>query len=187
MDIENAVMTLKDAWKTILKHPKKCFNWFGINIGVGLLSFWLVLVLHYFSQQIPNPNDKIIKGDLIIFITTLCATSMSVFVEMKYNHFKDLKQTLIWVLIVFITITGALGAFVSAPTEVQVQAFGIDQNKVYWASFPIAFFGVLISFLLYVMRLTVETHSYADELQETVDTETNQAKTQTTTSDGKKV
>lgn len=53
MNIDEVTMTGKDVFKTIWKHPKKCLNWFGINIGVGLLSLWLVLVLHYFSQQIP--------------------------------------------------------------------------------------------------------------------------------------
>lgn len=185
MNIDELTMTGKDVWKTVRKHKKKCFNWLGINVGVGLLSLWLVLVLHYFSQQVPSPNDKIIKGDLIIFITTLCATSMSIFVEMKYNHFKDLKEALIWIMIIFITITGAIGAFVSAPTD--IATFGIDPNKVYWMSFPIALFGIGISFLLFAMRLTVETYSYTDELQEAVTNETNQAKTQTTTSDNKKL
>lgn len=178
-------MTSKDVWKAVKRHPAKVFNWVGVNVGIGLMTLWLASVFYLFSQLVSSPSEKIVKGDLIVFVTTLCASSMSIFWETKDDHFKGMRDTLVWIVLGFIIISASLGAFISAPSD--VKTFGIDPTTVFWWSFPIALVGIFLSFLLYAMRLTLETSSYADELNDAITSETDQAKTKGTTSDNKKL
>lgn len=185
MNADTVKMTRKDVWKAIKKHPSKVLNWLGINIGIGLMTLWIAILFYWFSQLVSSPSEKVIKGHLIVFVTTLCASSMSIFSEIKDDHFKGMRDTLIWIVVIFIVLAASVGAFVSAPSD--VKTFGIDPDKVFWISFPIAGIGILLSFLLYAMRLTLETANYADDLKETIAEETEEAKIQIATSDGNKV
>ena len=184
MSANERKMTRKDVAKAISKHRGKILNWFFANIGLGLMPIWLAIAFYWVSQLASNPSEKIIKGDLILFVTTLCASSLTIFSELKDNHFKDWRDNLGLFIYIFIIISAAIGAFVSAPEK--PETFGIYTNTVFWISFPITLIGVSLSLTLFIMKLTLDV-SYADDLRDEIDAETNEANSQTTTSDGKKV
>ncbi|HYX30523.1 MAG TPA: hypothetical protein VE863_18445 [Pyrinomonadaceae bacterium] len=175
-------VTVKDSFAMLKSNYWDVILWVGYNVGLGLMTFWMAWLLHYMAASIPGPMEKVYKGEVMIFVTTLCASSMAVFAEIRDPHFRNTKRLVLFVVTVIVIGSSATGAIVAIPPFDGKSA--VDAHRVFLLSVFMFTLGVIASLVLYVMRLTIDKYDFRREQVEEIAEVTDEAKGLTKTKDG---
>ena len=158
------------------------FLWLAYNVGFGALPIWLAFLIHSLATNSPSPDEKFLKGELLVFITTLCATCMPIVGEFTEKKFWNLRRFLLFVLVAVVVVSSSIWALVSSPQSEAALGFSEIGVRVFsWIMFGI---GVLTCLMLFAMQKTM---SYQEEQEKDITTLTKDAKDHTRAPNGPKL
>lgn len=175
-------MTIRDLVKTVKDHPVKVLEWLGYNVFIGTMAIWLTWLFYYLASKQFDMAANIKRGELLIFVTTLCASSMGIFAEIREPHFRSTKRVTLLIVTIIVIISSAIGSFVGLPEAKTF--FSVNENRVVKLSVLMFIIGVLASLFLYSMRLSLETYDFGKEQQEGLKELSDASKSRNETKDG---
>lgn len=188
-----------ESWKTMYRNKTDMLLWLLFNVVLGAIPVWFVFLV--FSMSSPtapsspetnataaaiNVYDPFLKGDFLIFITSLCAASISIIWEIRDEHYWNLRRMLVAALVLLIFVSSSLYSLLSFPTVKSVMNF--NDLYVIRGSLLIGFVAIVICFHMFAMRFSMNNvEDFAKEESEKRANFIQKTKGQTESKSGEKV
>jgi hypothetical protein len=187
-DEENSfTMGITESWKTMYRNKTDMLLWLVFNVVLGAIPVWFVFLIFMIATPAgTNPYDPILKGDLLIFITGLCAASISIIWEIKGEHYWNSRRVLVSILLLLIFLSSSLYSLLSFPTVKSVMGF--DDQAVIRTSLIIGFAATVVCIHMFAMRFSMkDIEDFAQEESDKRKKFIEKAKESTQTKSGEKV
>jgi hypothetical membrane protein len=184
---ETFQMRLAQSWKTMWNNPVDMVLWTAINVIGGLAPLLFLLIISYLirSDVEPkiDPSKPIYEGDLFIFVTSLCASAVGVYWEIKEEHFWNSRRVFLISMFLIMFFCSAIYSLLKFEQVKTVMPF--DNNSVWWCSIIVLFISVTICLHLFAMRMSMDSvEDFVKEEKERISQLTENSKEQTQTKSG---
>jgi hypothetical membrane protein len=180
-------MRLAQSWKTMRKKPIDMILWTLINVVGGLAPLLFLAIISYLVKSDIEPKidayKPIYEGDLFIFVTSLCASAVGVYWEIKEEHFWDSRRIFLISMFLIMFFCSAIYSLLKFEQVKTVLPF--NNNSVWWCSILVLFISVTICLHLFAMRMSMDSlEDFVKEEKERISKLTEKAKGQNQTESG---